>query len=72
MKDLGETNGTDMDAAFQDIRNKSIHVIKNNPEADVELLGILTKHIVTQSPTSDAVEQAMDEIKSLVDKKVMP
>ena len=72
MKDLSETNDTDMNATLQDIKDKSILVIKNNPEVDMALLDILTKHIVTSSPADDAVEQAMDEIKCLVDKKVRP
>ena len=70
MKDLSGTNDTGMDAALQDIKDKSISVIKNNPEADVALLDILIKHIVTSSPADDAVERAMGKIKSLVDKRV--
>ena len=67
----GETD-TDMDVILQDIKDKSTRIIKDNPKADVALLGILTKHVVTSSPADDAVEQAMDEIKRLVDEKVRP
>ena len=70
MKDLSETNDTDISAIIQDIKDKSILVIRNNPKTDVVLLDILTKHIVTSSPADDAVEQAMGEINYLVDKKV--
>ena len=72
MKDLGGTNDAGMDAVLQDIKDKSIPLIRNNPEADVALLDILTKHIVAPSPADDAVERAMDEIRSLVEKKVRP
>ena len=67
----GETD-TDMDIILQDIKDKSTRIIKDNPKADVALLDILTKHVVTSSPADDAVEQAMDAIKRLVDEKVRP
>lgn len=70
MQGLSETNDTGMSSTLQDIKDKSIRAIQNNREADVALLDILTKHIVTLSPADDAVEQAMEEIKRLVDEKV--
>ena len=67
----GETD-TDMDIILQGIKDKSTRIIKDNPKADVALLDILAKHVVTSSPADDAVEQAMDAIKRLVDERVRP
>ena len=65
MKKAHVSGEISLDATLQRIHAKAISSIMQNADADAELLAILTKHIVTLAPNTDAVEQAVSNIKNL-------
>ena len=65
MKDVYASDETGLDVTLQKIYAKAVSSIMQNTDADTALLDILTKDIVTLSPNTDSVEQAVNSIKDL-------
>lgn len=65
MKDVYASDETGLDVTLQKICAKAVSSIMQNTDADTALLDILTKDIVTLSPNTDSVEQAVNSIKDL-------
>lgn len=69
MNDENDPRGESIDSTLQKIRTRVTAIIRQGAKPDMELLDILTKHIVVPSPEEDAVKQAVDDIKKLVDER---
>ena len=65
MNDVYPPDEIGLNITLQKIRAKATSSIMQNTDADVALLDILTNDIVTLSPNTDAVEQAVNSIKDL-------
>lgn len=70
MDNEDDPHGSDAGAVLQKIRAEATSAIMLDGEPDAELLGILTRRIVVPSPDADAAEQAMADIRKLVDERV--
>ncbi len=67
MDNEGDPHGAG--AILQKIRAEATSTIMRDGEPDVELFEILARHVIVLSPDADAVEQAMADIKTLVDER---
>ena len=72
MEDADEAGGIGADAALQGIRAKAVSRIESEPDADAELLAILTSRIVVASPDEDAVDRAAADIWKLAEARALP
>lgn len=73
MEDADEAaGGTCADTVLQGIRAKAVSRIESEPDADAELLAILTSRIVVASPDEDAVDLAAADIQKLAEARALP
>jgi hypothetical protein len=63
------SHGSDVSAVLQKIQVEATSAIMLDEEPDVDLFEILTRRIVVPSPDADAIEQAMADIKKLVNER---
>ena len=62
---MPDINDGESPPAFEEVLAESIETLSRSEDTDMSLLHILSGHIVTSSPTADAVDQAVKAIESL-------
>ena len=61
----GENESYGAEAALQEVQKEAVSDIRRDKKPDAELLDILNSHIVTLTPDTSAVEQAVADICNL-------
>ena len=62
---MAESNAAESGGSSEDILVKTIETLSQNEASDLSLLEILSKHIVTLTPATDAIDVALKEIETL-------
>ena len=62
---MAESNAAESGGSSEDILVKTIETLRQNEASDLSLLEILSKHIVTLTPATDAIDVALKEIETL-------
>jgi hypothetical protein len=62
---MPDHNTADIGGSSEEILAKTIDALRQDEATDISLLEILTKHILTSSPVSDAVDVAVKDIETL-------
>ena len=63
---MAESNAAESGGISEVILVKTIDTLRQNEATDLSLLEILSKHIVTLTPTTEAIDVALKEIEALV------
>ncbi len=62
---MPESNTAEAGGISEEILVKTVDTLMGNEATDISLLGILSKHIVTLAPATDATDVALKEIEAL-------
>ena len=62
-------NASEPSPTFEDVLTRTKEYLSQREDTDMSLLCVLSKHILTLSPTADAVEQALKDIEELAVKR---
>ena len=62
---MPDHNTAETGGSSEEILAKTIDALRQDEATDISLLEILTKHILTSSPVSDAVDVAVKDIETL-------
>ena len=62
---MAESNAAESGGISEVILVKTIDTLRQNEATDLSLLEILSKHIVTLTPTTEAIDVALKEIEAL-------
>ena len=62
---MAESNAAESGGISEVILVKTIDTLRQNKATDLSLLEILSKHIVTLTPTTEAIDVALKEIEAL-------
>ena len=62
---MNEPKTSDVDLSFQYVLSRCISSLEMDDETDIQLLRILSKTVVTLSPTENSVDQALTDIGEL-------
>ena len=66
---MNELNPTEPTGGFQELLDNTTDTLREDKETDLPLLESLSRHVITLSPTEDAVRQALKDIEALAEKR---
>ena len=66
---MNEANTGGADLSLKSVLNRCISSLEMDDETDIQLLRILSKTVVTLSPTENSLDQALKEIEVLAEKR---
>ena len=62
---MAESSAAESGGISEEILAQTVDTLRRNEASDISLLEILSKHIVTLAPATDAIEVALKEIEAL-------
>ena len=62
---MAESNTPESEENSEDILVKTIDTLRQDVATDISLLEIISKHMVTLSPSADAIDLAVKDIEAL-------